>query len=335
MKYFEEILELKNEQSRKTAWVAFAVMAGVSLVLAGAIFAMTPLKRTEVRLLVVDKNTGYPTEITQLADFPTGDTKQMQASEALNKYFVQSYIIAHDSYNHYNVRDAYRTVQLMSSEDVFRDYTRIFEGANDIQKVIGKERQLEVVVHSMNPLPQPTEFNGDETAGKMIQARIEKIIRKGSYIEKRATGTVTVSFGYDANLRMDEESRNFNPLGFTVTAYQWTPDQRVEDFPVKTEFHPEPQKPAVELISPKTPETAPQDSVSPASAAVSGQVENSVPQSPETAPQGLPTPAVADNSGQGQPENKSDNPDSLSATQGTGSVSGSTNNTEQTQGESK
>ena len=300
MKYFEEILELKNEQSRKTAWVAFAVMAGVSLVLAGAIFAMTPLKRTEVRLLVVDKNTGYPTEITQLADFPTGDTKQMQASDALNKYFVQSYIIAHDSYNHYNVRDAYRTVQLWSSEDVFRDYTRLFEGANDIQKVIGKERQLEVVVHSMNPLPQPTEFNGDESAGKMIQARIEKIIRKGSYIEKRATGTVTVSFGYDANLRMDEESRNFNPLGFTVTAYQFVPDQRVEDFPVKDDFYIEPQDTAVEMISPKTPETTSQDGVSPANVDISGNLNNETasPKEPEpvTADKDVPS-AVTDNSG--------------------------------------
>ena len=327
MKYFEEILELKNEQSRKTAWVAFAVMAGVSLVLAGAIFAMTPLKRTEVRLLVVDKNTGYPTEITQLADFPTGDTKQMQASDALNKYFVQAYIIAHDSYNHYNVRDAYRTVQLWSSEDVFRDYTRLFEGASDIQKIIGKEKQLEVVVHSMNPLPQPTEFNGDESAGKMIQARIEKIIRKGSYIEKRATGTITVSFGYDANLRMDEESRNFNPLGFTVTAYQFVPDQRVEDFPVKTEFYPEPQKPAVELISPKTPETTSQDGVSPANVDISGNLNSETvsPKEPEpvTADKDVPS-AVTDNSGN---LNTTQGQDSSPATQ--------VQNDANTQGESK
>lgn len=343
---FEEILELKNEQSRIVAWRAFAVMTVLCVVLAIAIMMMTPLKRTEVRLLVVDKNTGYPSEITALADFPTGDTKQMQASEALNKYFVQAYIIAHDSYNHYNVRDAYRTVQLWSTEDVFRDYAQMFDGAGDIQKVIGKERQLEVVVHSMNPLPQPTEFNGDETGGKMIQARIEKIIRKGSYIEKRATGTVTVSFGYDANLKMDEESRNFNPLGFTVTAYQFVPDQRTEDFPVKSDFYPEKISP--EMTSPKAPESTLQGSVSPASA-VSGQPEsvsaqkadempnqvidnpvkevsgslNESPKVPEPARQESVPPAVADNSGQGQPENASE------------TLSGSPNNTEPTQGESK
>ena len=83
-------------------------------------------------------------------------------------------------------------------------------------------------------------------------------------------------------------------------------------------------------ISPKIPETAPQDSVSPASAGVSG---NSVPQTPESAPQGLPTPAVADNSGltqdtTGQPENNSGNLKDET-------VSGSTNTTEEVQGESK
>ena len=302
-KTFEEILELKNEQSRIVAWRAFAVMTVLCVVLAIAIMMMTPLKRTEVQLVVVDKNTGYPTEITTIADFQSGNTRQIQASEALNKYFVQHYIIAHDSYNHFNVRDAYRTVQLWSSPDVFQDYTKLFTGANDIQKIVGAERQLEVIIHSMNPLPQPTEFNGNENGGKMMQARIEKVLRKGDYIIKRATGTVTVSFGYDEHLRMDEESRNFNPLGFTVVAYQFVPDQRVEDFPVKDDFYPVKQP---ENLSPKTPETAPQGSVSPASAEVSGQVENSVPQTPETAPQGLPTPAVADNSGetQGQPEIK-------------------------------
>ena len=307
MKLFEEILELKNEQSRIVAWRAFAVMTVLCVVLAIAIMIMTPLKRTEVQLVVVDKNTGYPTEITKLADFQSGNTKQIQASEALNKYFVQHYITAHDSYNHFNVRDAYRTVQLWSSPDVFQDYAKLFTGANDIQKTVGAEQQLEVIIHSMNPLPQPTEFNGKENGGKMMQARIEKVLRKGDYIIKRATGTVTVSFGYDTHLRMDEESRNFNPLGFTVVAYQFVPDQRVEDFPVKDDFYPvnHPEK-----NSPK-PDTAQQGGVSPVVAEQSGQAENLSPKEPETVAadenKGVP-PAVTDNSGnlnttQGQPKN--------------------------------
>lgn len=320
-KKFEEILELKNEQSRIVAWRAFAVMTVLCVVLAIAIMMMTPLKRTEVRLLVVDKNTGYPSEITALADFPTGDTKQMQASEALNKYFVQAYITAHDSYNHYAVREAYKTVQLWSTQQVFADYSQKFSGDNDIQARLGKNKVLEVVVHSINPLPQKTDFNGKEE-GKIYQARIEKIIRSGYQIDSRATGTVTITFGYDKYLKMDEQSRNLNPLGFTVTAYQFVRDQRTEDFPDIDEFYPEPQSDSTAKSSPKAPESTLQGSVSPASA-VSGQpesvsaqkadetpnqvIDNPVkevsgslkesPKVPEPARQESVPPAVADNSG--------------------------------------
>ena len=289
--HFEEILELKNEQSKRIAWIAFGVMTVLCVVLAIAIMMMTPLKRTEVRLLVVDKNTGYPSEITALADFPTGDTRQMQASEALNKYFVQAYITAHDSYNHYAVRDAYKTVQLWSTQQVFMDYARKFDGDNDIQARLGKNKVMEVVVHSINPLPQKTDFNGKEE-GKIYQARIEKIIRSGDQIDSRATGTVTITFGYDKYLKMDEQSRNLNPLGFTVTAYQFVRDQRTEDFPDIDEFYPEPQSDSSSKSSPK-PETVAADEK-----------------------QGVP-PVVTDNSGnlnatQGQAENHTRHSEPLS-----------------------
>ena len=332
--HFEEILELKNEQSKRIAWIAFGVMTVLCVVLAIAIMMMTPLKRTEVRLLVVDKNTGYPSEITALADFPTGNTRQMQSSEALNKYFVQAYITAHDSYNHYAIREAYKTVQLWSTPQVFADYSQKFGGDNDIQARLGKNKVLEVVVHSINPLPQKTDFNGKEE-GKIYQARIEKIIRSGDQIDSRATGTVTITFGYDKHLKMDEQSRNLNPLGFTVTAYQFVRDQRTEDFPDIDEFYPEPQSDSTVKSSPKATENAAlQESVSPASADNSGQVENASetvagnqnqsPKAPESAQQDSVPPVVAGNSGQVE-----------TAASENQNLSGSQNNAEQTQGESK
>ena len=273
MKYFEQNLDELNEKSRKTAWTVAAVACGVSVILAGAIFAMTPLKKTEVRLLVVDKNTGYPSEITTLADFQSGNTKQMLASEALSKYFVQSYIKAHDSYNHYTVRDAWKTVQMYSTKEVFADYARKFEPPHNIEERIGKNKVMEVIIHSMNLMPTKTDYNG-KNIGRIMQARVEKIVRSGDSIEERSTGTVTISFAYDEHLRMDEQARNTNPLGFTVTAYQYAFDQRTENFPEPQEFYPEPQEKAVEMIAPKTPETTSQDGVSPANVAISGSLND-------------------------------------------------------------
>ena len=306
--HFEEILELKNEQSKRIAWIAFGVMTVLCVVLAIAIMMMTPLKRTEVRLLVVDKNTGYPSEITKLADFEQGNVRQMQANEALSKYFVQQYIIAHDSYNHYTVRDAWKTVQMYSTEQVFKDYARKFEPPHNIEDRMGKAKVLEVTVHSMNLMPTKTDFNGKNT-GQIIQARVEKVVRQGDTIEERSTGTVTISFGYDNYLRMDEQSRNFNPLGFTVTAYQYAFDQRTENFPEPQEFYPE-QKQEIQTSPKATENAALQESVSPASADNSGQVENASetvsgnqnqsPKAPESAQQDSVPPVVAGNSGQEQ-----------------------------------
>ena len=296
-KYFEQQLEEINEKSRKTAWTAFGVMSGICVILAGAIFAMTPLKRTEVRLLVVDKNTGYPTEITTLADFQSGNVKQITANEALNKYFVQQYIIAHDSYNHYTVRNDWKVVQMYSTPEVFNDYKRKF--ANGIEERIGKNKVMEVIIHSMNLMPTKTDYNG-KNIGRIMQARVEKIVRSGENIEERSTGTVTISFAYDDHLKMDEQARNTNPLGFTVTAYQYAFDQRTENFPEPQEFYPEPQDTAVEMISPKTPETTSQDGVSPANVDISGNLNNETvsPKEPEsvTADKDVPS-AVTDNSG--------------------------------------
>ena len=317
MKYFEQILEELNEKSRKTAWLVAAVACGLCVVLVGVIFAMTPLKRTEVRLLVVDKNTGYPSEITTLADFQSGNVKKMLASEALNKYFVQQYIIAHDSYNHYTVRDAWKTVQMYSTPDVFKDYAKKFEPPHNIEERIGKGKVLEVIIHSMNLMPTKTDYNG-KNIGRIMQARVEKRVRSGDNIEERSTGTVTISFAYDEHLRMDEQSRNTNPLGFTVTAYQYAFDQRTENFPEPQEFYPVTQQNeiATPTVSPEShspkPETTSQDGVSPANVAISGNLNNASVsfKEPETVTadeKGVP-PVVTDNSGnlnatQGQAEN--------------------------------
>ena len=57
-KYFEQRLDEENIKSKKVAWWAFTAMTLVCFALTITIMRMTPLKRTEVKVLVVDKNTG-------------------------------------------------------------------------------------------------------------------------------------------------------------------------------------------------------------------------------------------------------------------------------------
>lgn len=224
MKYFEQRLDEENIKSKKAAWALVGVLAIVSLGLTGAIVKMLPLKMTDVKVLVVDKNTGYPSEVTALSSFATDNVKSITADDALNKFFSQRYIISHDSYNFYAIRDAYAAVQLYSTADVFADYQKKFAPPNSIEKRLGKDKVIDINVISLTPQNIPTPFKDGEN-GVTMQARVEKTLRQGDQVLQKTSGIVTLTFGYDADLNMDEKARNINPFGFTVTSYRFDPDQ--------------------------------------------------------------------------------------------------------------
>jgi hypothetical protein len=203
-------------------------MTLVCFALTITIMRMTPLKRTEVKVLVVDKNTGLPTEVTSLATFETGNVRQMSDIEALNKYFTNQYIVAHDSYNYYAIRNDYSTVQIYSTQEVFDDYKKKFEPPVSIEKQLGKDKNLEISVVTIEQEDIPTPFKGEEDTGVTMRARIDKTIRNGDQILSRQSGIVTLTFGYDADLDMDEKARNMNPLGFVVISYKFTPDMTTD-----------------------------------------------------------------------------------------------------------
>lgn len=224
MKYFEQRLDEENLKSKRIAWTAFGAMTLVSIALAIAVMIMMPLKQTAVKLLVVDKNTGLPSEITALGNIASGDLRQITGAEALSKYFANQYIIARDSYNYYSVRGQFEAVQLYSTPEVFDDYYRRFFGENSIEKQLGRNRVMEVNVVSITPQNIPTRFKDREDGGITVQARVEKQIREGDQVLSRNSGVVTMTFGFDDDLHMDEKARNMNPFGFTVTSYRFDAD---------------------------------------------------------------------------------------------------------------
>lgn len=226
MKYFEARLDEENIKSKKVAWVITGAFVLISVGLTAAIFYMLPLKMTDVKLLVVDKNTGYPHEITSLTEFETGNIREITGSEGLNKFFAQQYIVLHDSYEYHSIRDTYSKVQLYSSESVFEAYSKKFQPPSDIEKRLGTKRVLDVNVISLSPQNIITPFK-DGDNGVTMTARVEKSIREGGQVLSKNSGIVTMTFGYDIDLAMDEKARNINPFGFTVTSYRFDPDQKV------------------------------------------------------------------------------------------------------------
>lgn len=224
MKIFEQRLDEENIKSKRVAWVMAGISVALNIALVGTIAYMAPLKQTEVKLLVVDKNTGFPSEVTALSKFATGDVKELSKAQAMNKYFANQYISLYESYNYYAVRDAFALVQLYSTKPVFDQYFAKFKPPIDIEKTLGKDKILQVEITSVTQEPVATPFK-EQSDGVTMRARIEKRVIERGQIVQSTTGTVIMTMGYDASLKMDEKTRNLNPFGFTVTSYQFTPDQ--------------------------------------------------------------------------------------------------------------
>lgn len=230
MKYFEQRLDEENLKSKRLAWMITFASCTLTLISMGTVAYLAPLKQTEVKLLVVDKNTGYPSEVTALSKFATGDIKKLSQTQAINKYFAGQFINLFESYNFYSVREAYSLVKLYANEPVFAQYNAKFNPPIDIEKTIGRERSLKVEIMSIEQTPAITPFKSDND-GVTMRARIEKrVIAKGVAVQT-ISGTVTMTIGYDTALQMDERTRNLNPFGFTVTSYQFTPDQKQAEKP--------------------------------------------------------------------------------------------------------
>lgn len=224
MKTFEIRLDEENIKSKKIAWSVAALSCALNIALVGTIAYMSPLKQTEVKLLVVDKNTGYPSEVTALSKFASGDMKELSKAQAMNKYFANQYIHLYESYNFYSLRTTYAMVQLYSSKPVFERYFARFQPPINIEQTMGRNRTMQVEVASITQEPVATPFK-EMDDGVTMRARIEKkIFEDGRFIQSEV-GTVVMTMGYDADAKMDEKTRNLNPFGFTVTSYQFTPDQ--------------------------------------------------------------------------------------------------------------
>jgi type IV secretion system protein VirB8 len=223
---FEATIAQKNHVSKNFAWVVVAVCVVVILCLAGAIFKMLPLKMTDVKVLVLDKVTGQISDVSVLSEFATNDVEELSAKTALNKFWIQQYINFYENYEVHSVRDAYSKVRAYSSDEVFNKYNVKFNpvagGVNIEQAMRGKVLSIKIKTIEKNNVVTP--FNNTDN-GLSYSVRVIKQIKKGNNLIKERRGTIRMTFGYLLNAKMDEKTRNINPLGFTVTSYRFDSEQ--------------------------------------------------------------------------------------------------------------
>lgn len=210
------VADLARRSERRAWWVAFAAIA-MALILASGYFFMLPLKEKVPYLVMADAYTGTST-VARLNDDALN--RRISTSEAINRSNVAHFVLARESYDAalINLRD-WATVLTMASPGVAAAYTALHapNNANSPYNTYGRDKAIRVKILSIvlvggNPNTGPK--------GATVRFQRSLYDKQTGASHTLDSKIATLEFTYKANLKMDEQYRIENPLGFQVTSYR-------------------------------------------------------------------------------------------------------------------
>ena len=192
-------------RSRRIAWIAAAVAAGIAALEALAIIALTPLKTVEPYTILVDRNTGFAQALEG-----TG-IPRISGQSALTRSLLAQYVIARESFALDSVQDRYRKTALWSGDAARREYLALMAPSNPRSPVNLNRRgaRLETRVESVS-LDGP-----DKAFVRFYTEQIEQGAPNGS----RQYWVAFLRFRFSGE-PLAIEDRLVNPLGFQVVDYR-------------------------------------------------------------------------------------------------------------------
>ncbi|EAL8263779.1 type IV secretion system protein [Campylobacter coli] len=194
------------EKSNKRAWLIAFISIFIAIISIIAVVLLTPLKTIEPYVIRVDNTTGMVDILTML------DEKEIKANEALDKYFISTYVKAREGYYYDLLNQDYLLTQLMSSEKVANEYRALYEGDNARDQILKNSNEVNVQILSI--------VLGNSNGVKTSTIRA-KIITKNLNTRGLSESTKVITLSYDYILaKASEENRILNPLGFKVTNYR-------------------------------------------------------------------------------------------------------------------
>lgn len=210
------VADIARRSERRAWWVAGSAVV-MSLVLLGGYFYVLPLKEKVPYLVIADAYTGTSTAARLTDD---GALQRITTSEAINRSNVAHFILARESYDLAitNLRD-WTTVLTMSSSNVSGGYTNLYSSGNPANPytVYGKERAIRVRILSIALIGSGS---GEAPKGATVRFQRSVYNKQTGTSQPLDSKIVTMAFTYKSNLKMDEQQRIENPLGFQVTDYR-------------------------------------------------------------------------------------------------------------------
>ncbi|KOF55515.1 MULTISPECIES: type IV secretion system protein [unclassified Achromobacter] len=193
--------------SRRAAWRVAVGSFVIAILSAGALASIFPFQKPPLPYVVrVNDATGEIEHVTQL-----GNGKE-DYGERMDRYFIQQYVLACESYDWNTIQNAYDRCGLFSAPDVQRAYFAKFQdnpktGQEALDKRYGKHTRIIVSVRSITLGP-------NRSATVRFTRKLE-----GSDVSPAPEQLVaTLAYRY-VNAPMTESVRRENPLGFQVITY--------------------------------------------------------------------------------------------------------------------
>lgn len=272
---FELTLAERARKSERRAWLVAWSAIVMSLILAGGYFIFLPLKEKVPYLVMADPYTGTASVARLSGNFQDRD---VTTEEAINKSNVAQFVLARESYDSGLIGQRnWRTTLSMAGPAVAPAYVALHSESNPERpfRLYGSGRAVRVRILSI-VLIGGTEDRRPTGATVRFQ---RSVYEKGRGISQALDSKIaTMEFTYSPDLRLNEEDRLLNPLGFRVTNYRVDDDFASAPLPER-EFPTPPPAP--------TPAAAPGPAVAPDPAPAASN-DNEVSTAPQPAEQSEP-----------------------------------------------
>lgn len=203
---FEASVKSLVEKSNKRAWLVTTISLMLNFLLGLAIVFLTPLKTVEPFVIKVDKN-GMVDIVSILKE------QDILAEEALDKYWISSYVKKREGYYFDLLQEDYNFVQLLSDTNVADEYRKVYDGANNRADALKNKYEVKVKILSVTL----NNSNGTKTATIRADINTYNLSSKADDIE---TKVFTIGYDYFPKNYASEEHRLQNPLSFKVLTYR-------------------------------------------------------------------------------------------------------------------
>ncbi|GAA5107781.1 virB8 family protein [Bartonella jaculi] len=203
-----DIDRMHGMRIRMKVAMALTVLFGLmTIALALAVAALTPLKTVEPFVIRVDNSTGIVETVSALKESPN------DYDEAITRYFASKYVRAREGYQASEAENNFRLISLLSSPGEQSRFAKWYAGNNpESPQNIYQNATAMVTIKSISFLSKD-----------LIQVRYYKTVRELNGKENISHWVSILNFFY-INAQISTTDRLINPLGFQVLEYRSDPE---------------------------------------------------------------------------------------------------------------